>query len=133
MATITENILYDRAHVLTDWHDQHVSRKMLRHLQVGNRVRITLIGRSNSDKSYYNAYDYVTITKVCGYGRYKGVIENPYYRVDENPVRDGMEVTFCRRNIVEVPLDWRGNKNLKKLIGVYRKHPVVANCEKRRL
>lgn len=90
---------------------EHLDRRILRKLIVGNRVRLLM----------YAGYEFtvfVTITKICGKGKYKGIVNDPFYNnpVFGLPFKNGDKVSFSRSNICEIRLEkcWKENKNLAK-------------------
>lgn len=98
---------------LTDWSGVHISRKILSQLRVGNIVRIgEAVGNSDTIQSLY-----IRIIKICGRGKYRGIVEDPYWGRGNIPgilFANGDIRTFTRFHVIEIPLTWKGNTNLIK-------------------
>lgn len=102
---------------LSDWSGNHLSRKCLYKLNLGNIVRIHVGNRTNDPNYEYECAPYVRIWKICKDGKFKGIIEDPYMTPGiEYSYQNGESITFSRAHIVEIPTKWRGNKNLRRLV-----------------
>jgi len=79
---------------------------------VGNIVRIPVTCKEHPTVTQTA---YFRIIEHCGGKKFKGRVEDPYYgNLDWFFVKNGDVRLFSSNNIVEIPLDWSGNKNLDK-------------------
>jgi len=86
---------------LVDWGGNQIDAALRERLRPGNIVRIT-------------EGCYVRITKKCG-NKFMGSVEDPYLTDPRwYTYRNGDERSFAPDEIIEIPLNWKGNKNLLK-------------------
>lgn len=87
---------------ITDWDGQCIDPKIRGYFQPGNVVRV-------------GGDAYIRILRVCKKSPdyFYGIVDDPYCD-DFTWHQNGEQVTFHRRDVTEVPLAWKGNKNLAK-------------------
>ena len=86
---------------LTDWSGRFLDWRLRLHFQPGNIVRVS-------------GDAYVRIDRVCKHVDWlSGIVQDPY--ADRwTWHRNGERLTFHRRQVSEVPLDWQGNEQLSR-------------------
>lgn len=101
---------------LFDWNGNRLPPETRDFVNIGNIVRLHFC----SELKGWEAALYVKITKVKGTNlsgevldRYRALSQD----IDESlkAVPNGKTVEFERKNIYEIPLDWKENKNLQNL------------------
>lgn len=103
--------------VLTDWSGRFISPEIRNNITIGNIVRIPLIPHPKEELEF-NVTMYFRLVKRCKKDSncFVGVCEDPYNGNDPDfPVNNGDRRVFSTRQICEIPLDWDGNQNLKKV------------------
>ena len=94
---------------LTDWSGNDLNKRIRQEIQVGNIVRVPIMRSGIVQTAYFR------VVKHCGGNKFKGRVEDPYYgHLDWFFVRNGDTRLFSSSDVVEIPLDWKGNKNLLK-------------------
>ena len=88
--------------LITNWSGRLIDPVIRKYFQTDNILRI-------------GGDVYVRVISVCKKNSncFVGIVEDPY--IDNfSWHRNGEKITFHRRQVTEVPLDWSGNKNLEK-------------------
>lgn len=108
------------ASVITDWGGQLMHPKIRNEIKVGNIVRIPV----DSNTMYFR------ITAQCKKKDwFVGVCEDPYYGdPDFNimPCKNGDIRRFSKYHVMELPLEWSGNKGLKNKVQYRMKSRVMT-------
>jgi hypothetical protein len=99
--------------ILTDWSGVALDRSILSHIRVGNIVRIAV---SNYDEKLGHGAHYYEIIRHCKKDPrcFVGRLRDPYIFYEFAPVSENDEQTFPVDFIMEIPLTWPGNENLKR-------------------
>ncbi|KJZ80102.1 hypothetical protein HIM_00816 [Hirsutella minnesotensis 3608] len=86
----------------TDWSGAIVSRELVRHLTVGCVARVVVrnVASGGAEAIYFD------ITKVKD-GTFWGVARGTYRWCDSVGLADGAVMTFGRRDINEIPIEWQ--------------------------
>jgi hypothetical protein len=100
---------------ITDWGGRFLDPEIRNHFAAGNTVRIAL-GPQGTGELYQTMY--FKITEIIGRDRhglrFRGVCDDPYYgEWSEFFANNGHQRVFSAKS--EVPLEWEGNSNLKKV------------------
>ncbi len=97
-----------------------IDSQIRQHLRVGNIVRIPINIGFGENKGRVSQTAYFRIIEHCGGDKFRGVCEDPYYGTEDwFLVNNGDKRVFSSRHVVEIPLTWDGNKNLKK-VAIFR-------------
>ena len=128
MATVERTKVIRYPGVLTNWSGRFLDKRILKNIRVNNIVRVVFAKRDN-DQWYNTAY--FRIIKQCKKDKnfFVGVCEDPYYgMLDESLIKNGQQRTFSTRHIMEIPLEWSGNENLKKEARFFNKARVITGA-----
>lgn len=108
-----ERTVLVRPQGLTDWCGRKLDKKIKSEIKVGNYVRCLF---ESKDGRGWNTV-YLKIIKQCKKNKnwFVGLVDDPYYGDDPFFMfRNGTERTFSIHHVIELPLEWRDNSNLKK-------------------
>jgi hypothetical protein len=83
---------------------------LLRLLQVGNIVRVPVVGLEGGHQALY----FRILNRLVD-GKFRARVEDPYIGDRDTLLRNGDERVISRRDVMEVPLDWAGNENLARV------------------
>mmetsp|Transcript_13965 Transcript_13965/g.39709 ORF Transcript_13965/g.39709 Transcript_13965/m.39709 type:complete len:187 (+) Transcript_13965:304-864(+) len=106
-----------------NWHYEPLDKKASKSLQVGDIVRVRFVFPGKEPHSAWWNKIYIQIVHVAHYSKgkqnvprtFRGIILDTYSppAIDEGYLTSGMEVTFQRRNVIEIP-GWRaGNEEVR--------------------
>lgn len=101
---------------ITDWSGTKIDPSIRNYVNISNIVRLEL----NCDKESFCLY--FRIESQCKKKNwFVGVCEDPYHNPElySTSYKNGDKITFSIYHIMEIPLDWNGNNNLKSKV-IYR-------------
>lgn len=91
----------------TNWSGQIISKEMIRHLTVGCIVRVVVRNVNGSAEAIY--FD---ITKIKD-GTFWGLVRDTHRMDDYVGLADGGKMTFSRKDINEIPIEWQPKRYQK--------------------
>ena len=108
-----ERTVVVRPPMLTDWYGRKLDKQIKSQIRVGNHVRVLF---ETLDRQGWNTV-YLKIIKQCKKDKswFVGIVDDPYY--DSDPFfmfRNGTKRAFSIHHVIELPLEWKDNYNLKK-------------------